>query len=170
MHRIVVALFVLGVGLGLTLFGAAEQNSYKKSLKPKGFTAHAVVLPPRTIGKTVIRDQTALAVEIRIQVEDYLPRDMEPKLMIDGVPVNGASRVIGVEDGITTLGFLVEKPNLLKEGATLEVQMGDEVETRSRVPGVLQREKILPLDKEETQRWELPPLDKWLLQTKPSPD
>jgi len=162
MHRIRTASLILP----LILFSAASagQNPYTQPLKPKGFSANAIALPPRTVGKTVIRARHSLAVEIRVEVEDYLPRNMEPTLMIDGVPVVGPSGVAGVEGKITTLFFVVEKPELLKDTAPLTIQMGDDERTRAAVPGTLQREKIKPLDPNEAKRLDLPALTEWLRQ------
>jgi hypothetical protein len=166
MPYVAIAFFLWVLGTGLVPLEAAAQRPYLQPLKTTGFTARAVVLPPRTIGKTVIRTKHALAVEIRVQIENYLPRGLEPTLFIEEVPVVAASGVIGVEGHVTTLGFLVEKPEILKEGATLALQMGDDVQTRSRVPGVLRREMIRPLDPDETRRWGLPTLDEWLSRPK----
>ncbi len=63
---------------------------------------------------------------------------------------------------MTTLGFLIEKPGVLKEGAVLALQMGDDAQTRARVPGVLRLDKIQPLGPDEARRWGLPALDEWL--------
>lgn len=160
MHRVLTASLFLP--MMFCSAASAGQNPYTQPLKPKAFTASATALPPRTIGKTVIRAKHSLAVEIRVEVEDYLPRNMEPTLMIDGVPLVGPSGVAGVEGKITTLFFVVEKPDLLKDKATLTIQMGDDERTRAVVPGALQRDKIKPLDPNETKRLDLPALTEWL--------
>ncbi|HXF38683.1 MAG TPA: hypothetical protein VN687_03125 [Blastocatellia bacterium] len=162
MHRIRTASLILP--LMFLSAASASQNPYTQPLKPKGFSANAIALPPRTIGKTVIRAKHSLAVEIRVEVEDYLPRNMEPTLMIDGVAIVGPSGVAGVEGNITTLFFVVEKPELVKDKAVLTIQMGDDERTRAAVPGTLQRDKIKPLSLNETKRLELPALTEWFRQ------
>ena len=131
-------------------------------MRPKGFTSRAVVLPPRSIGKTVIRPQPALAVDIRIEVEDYVPRGMEPTLLINGKPVPAASGLVKVGGKVSTLSFVIDQPAALEEGAALELQMGERVESRTRVPGVLRRKEIRPLDLKEAQRQQVPALTDWL--------
>jgi len=145
------------------------QNPYVQPLKPVGFRARAVVLPPRRIGATVIRSQQALAVEIQVQVRDYMPRDMEPTLLINGAPAGVSAGVMDVQGDVTTLGFVVEKPDLLQEGATLALQVGDVGGTRAAVRGVLRRAVIEPLPEDEAQRSGLPPLSEWLRQKRSSP-
>ncbi len=86
-----IAFFLWILGTGIAPSEAAAQHPYLQPLKPAGFSARAVVLPPRTIGTTVVRAKHALAVEIRVQVENHLPHGLEPALLIGGVPAEAAS-------------------------------------------------------------------------------
>jgi hypothetical protein len=158
MHRTIILLFA--VGLLLTpIF--VEAQSYLEPLNVKGFEAHAVAFQAKqaTPQEAVA---TRLGVEIQVQVVNYLPRALEPMLIIDGVPVPTRSRVVNVEGDVTTLGFLVDSPTSLKDGASLAIQMGDEVRTRSRVPETLELDAIKPLEGVEAQRLGLPDLKTWL--------
>lgn len=141
---------------------AAQRGLYDKALDPKGFAAQAIILPTRSIGATVLRAKPALAVEVLVEVEDYLPRALEPVLLINEKPVTGSTRVVGVEGRMTTLGFLIEEPGLFQEGATLHVQMGDEANTRALIPGTLSRDRIRLLPDDVLKRQELPMLHEWL--------
>lgn len=167
MRRTLNTAVLVGFALTLAMVVAAADNPYRRPLKAKGFSAQAVSLPPRTVGQTVMRSERALAVEIRIPVEGYLPRGLEPTLLIDGKPTKAASRVVGAQGQVTTLGFLIEDPGLLKEGARLALQMGGDSHTRSSVPGALRRGQIRPLES-VTERESLPSLNQWLRQAKPS--
>lgn len=160
MSRVPTALCIVG----LILIGSdgAAQSPYLQPLKPTGFSLQAVGLPPRAIGSTALRAKGALAVAVRVTVEDYVPRGLEPTLLIDGAPVPAASGVTAVQGRVTTLTFLVEAPELLKDGATLALQMGDDPKTRAPVPGVLRREAIQAPDPEEVRRLGLPSLAEWL--------
>jgi len=166
MRRTMTILVVVGIALTLARVAAATESRYERPLKAKGFTTRAIVLPARTVGETVIRAKPALAVEIDIQVENYLPRGLEPTLLIDGKPVKVASGVAGVEGQLTTLSFVIEDPGLLKDGVRLGLQMGDDQRTRSSVPGTLRRNQIRPL--EQADRGSLPTLDQWLRQAAPT--
>ncbi len=170
MLRLRARLISLAAVYALLLPPLGAQNTYVQPLKPLGFRARAMVLPPRKIGDTVIRPQQALAVEIRVQVRDYLPRDMESMLVINGVPAGWASGVVDTRGDTTTLGFVVEKPGVLKESASLALQMGDVVTTRVRVPGVLRLGAIELLPEDERRRSGLPTLSEWLGQKRSSPD
>ena len=141
---------------------AQDSQDYRRPMKPRSFNAKAVVLSPHKIGDRQIRAQNTLAVEVQIEVEDYLPRALEPVLVINDKPVKTRSRVVKVEGDKTTLGFVLEKPELLKDDARLSVQMGEEEQTRARVPGQLQLERIKPLDKDEAERMKVPQLSEWL--------
>lgn len=158
-------LFAFAAALTAGTFTAAAQDSsdaYRRPLKPRGFTARAVVLPPRKIGDSDVRAESTMAVEVLVDVQDFLPRALEPVLLIDGKPVKSRSRVVKVEGDITTLGFTLDKPAQLKDDAKLSVQMGEEEQTRARVPGELRLERITPLDKGEAERLKLPTLSDWL--------
>jgi len=160
MNRAPVALCL--VGLALVGSDSTAQNPYLQPLKPTGFSLQAVALPPRAIGSTTLRARGVLAVAIRVTVEDYVPRGLEPTLLINGVPVPTASGVTAVQGRMTTLTFLVEGPELLKDGATLALQMGDDPKARAEVPGVLRRETIQAPDPDEVRRLGLPSLAEWL--------
>lgn len=154
---------VLAVAVGLLwTCGSTGAQEYSRPLRVRGFTAQATTLPAQSIGTTVIRKTPAIAVEFLVQVVDFLPRGLEPQLFIDGNPVVAPTRVVKVEDNITTIGFLVEKPNVLKEGAALDIQMGDDIRTRSRIPGQLQRGEIRLIPEEQLRRLGLPSLRQWL--------
>ena len=161
MRRLVMALSMfLSV---LAALPAVAQSPYSQPLKPTGVTLQAVALPARSIGQTVMRAKSTLAVAVQVAVEDYLPRGLEPTLLIDGVPAKTAgSGVVGMEGRVTTLSFVLDSPALLKDGAELAIQMGDDARTRAAVPGRLRRQGIQPLDQSETQRRGLPTLDEWL--------
>lgn len=160
MSRVVIALSLLGLAL-VALDGHA-QNPYLQPLKPTSFSLQAVGLPPRALGSTTLRARAALAVAVRVAVEDYVPRGLEPTLLIDGAPVPAASGVTGVEGRVTFLSFLVEAPELLRDGANLALQLGDEPKTRVQVPGVLRRDAIQAPDQNEVRRLGLPSLTEWL--------
>ena len=165
MSRVVIALSLLG--LTLLVSAGHAQNPYLEPLKPTGFSAQAVALPPRAIGSTTLRARAALAVVIRVAVEDYIPRGLEPMLSIDGVAMPGPSGVIGVQGRVTTLSFLVESADALKDGASLALQWGDDPKTRAQIPGTLRRDAIQPADPSETGRLGLPSLAEWLSRPPP---
>lgn len=169
MHRLIGAVTVWAAAASGVVPLSAQQP-YQRPLVAEGFSARAIVLPPRRIGETVIREKATLAVEIRVRLRDYLPRDLEPTLLINGQPVPAAIGAVETEGAITTIGFVVEQPDALREGATLAVQMGDATHTRGRVPGVLRRAEIRPLDAGEAQRLGVPPLTEWLRAGTPRPD
>lgn len=150
MHRTIILLFSVGF-LWTPIFVKAQ--SYLEPLNIKGFEAHAVAFQAKPAA-------TQLGVEFQVQVVNYLPRGLEPTLIIDGVPLLTRSRVVGVEGDVTTLGFLVDTPAPLKDGAILAIQMGDEVRTRSRVPETLKVDAIKPLEGAEALG--LPDLKTWL--------
>ena len=91
--------------LGLVLFASAgqAQNPYLQPLKPTGFSLQAIGLPPRALGPTTLRAQGTLAVAVRVTAEDYIPRGLEPTLLIDGVAIQTASGITGVQGRVTTL-------------------------------------------------------------------
>jgi hypothetical protein len=155
--------------LGLVLFASAgqAQNPYLQPLKPTGFSLQAIGLPPRALGPTTLRAQGTLAVAVRVTAEDYIPRGLEPTLLIDGVAIQTASGITGVQGRVTTLSFLVEAPGPLRDGATLALQLGDDPKTRVQVPGVLRREGIQAPDPDDVRRLGLPSLGEWL--ARPSP-
>jgi hypothetical protein len=138
------------------------QSPPAPTVRPTGFTVQAVGLPPRTIGSTTLRARGALAVAVRVTVEDYLPRGMEPTLLIDGVPVPAASGITGVQGRVTTLSFFVENPDYLKDGASLALQLGDDPKATATIPGVLRRDSIPSPDPDESRRLGLPSLAEWL--------
>ena len=145
--------------------GSAQEpadNPYRTPLEPVGFEAHAVVAPPVAPPGEEILKTTRLAVEIRVELADYLPRGLEPVLVIGGEPVETPTRIVSVEDGVTTLGFLVDEAALLREGASLAVQMGDEESTRAALPATLRLRDIAPLDAEAARELGLPDLRTWL--------
>lgn len=164
MSRLIIGM-ILG-GLGLAVSSALADNPYLEPLKPKTFTAGAVVLPAREIGTMTFREKRTLAVEIQVQLEDFLPRNMEPTLLINGVPVEGGTRVVRVEDRVTTIGFMVEQPQLLTEGAVLSVRMEDVPGTQAKVPGELRQANIKGLSTDLMKERDLPSLAEWLQQRK----
>jgi hypothetical protein len=160
MNRAVITISLVAVIL-LAPVGYA-QGPATPPLRPTGFTMQAVGLPPRAIGSTTLRGRSSLAVAIRVTVEDYLPRGLEPTLVIDSAPVSAVSGIAGVQDRVTTLSFLVEDPNILKDNASLALQWGDDQRTRVEVPGVLRRGAIQTPDPDESRRLGLPSLADWL--------
>jgi hypothetical protein len=158
----VITAVTLWTAAGGGLVPLSAQQVYQRPLRPEGFSARAVVLPARRIGDSVIRSANALAVEIRVRVRDYLPGGMAPLLVIDGQPVETATGAIEVQDAVTTIAFILERPDAVRDGATLAVQVGDRAETRGRVPGVLRRAAIRPLEGDEAQRLGVPALADWL--------
>lgn len=166
MRRFLISVFVFALAAGsFAASNAAAQEStdaYRRPLKPRGFNARAIVLRPRKIGNTDVRLNSSLAVEVQVEVQDYLPRALEPVLVIDGKPVKSRSRIVKVEGDTTTIGFVLDKPELVKDDAKLSVQMGEEEETRARVPGELRLERIKPLDKSDAEQLNLPSLSDWL--------
>jgi len=170
-HAVLIFVMLLAISMGITGNTCDKTKTVQNGpisredfpMRPKGITSRAIVLPPRSIGKTVIRPQAALAVDIRIEVEDYVPMGMEPTLLIDGKPVPAASGVVGVKGNISTLSFIIEQPSTLKDGATLDLQMGERVKSRVRVPGVFRTEEIRPLAPKDAQQWKGPALKDWLM-------
>lgn len=160
MSRLAIMLSLVGAALFAS--DGHAQNPYDQPLKPTGFSLEAVGLSPRAVGSTTLRARPALAVAVRVAVEDYVPRGLEPTLFIDGAPVPAASGVTGVQGRVATLTFLVEDPNLLKDGAPLALQLGDDPKTRVQVPGVLRRAAIKAPDQEDVRRLGLPSLAEWL--------
>lgn len=153
---------IVGLGMLMGLNEAGAQDPYRQPLKPRDFAVQATVLPRRAVGKTVLRAQPELAVEIHVRFEDFLPRGMEPTLLISGTPASVYSFVKGVEGNLTTVAFVVTKPELLREGAELSVQVGDDERTRARLPERLELSKIKPLSAEEAKKHGVPTLAEWL--------
>lgn len=160
MNRMLITLNLMALVL-LAPVGHA-QGPAAPPLRPTGFTVQAVGLPARAIGSTTLRARSALAAAVRVTVEDYIPRGIEPTLLIDGVPVAAASGITGVQGRVTTLTFLVENPDLLKDGAPLALQPGDDAKTRAPISGVFRRESIRSADPDESRRLGLPSLAEWL--------
>lgn len=160
MNRVVITLNLMALVL-LAPVGHAQAPA-SPPLRPTGFTVQAVGLPARAIGSTTLRARSALAVAVRVTVEDYVPRGIEPTLLIDGVPVAAASGITGVQGRVTTMSFFVENPDLLKDGAPLALQLGDDAKTRAPIPGVFRRESIASPDPDESRRLGLPSLAEWL--------
>jgi hypothetical protein len=75
--------------------------------------------------------------------------------------VEGGSRIIKVEDNTTVMGFLVKRPELLKEGSALEVRMPDQPSTKATVPGALQKGSIRPLSEGAARQPNMPSLKEW---------
>ncbi len=132
------------------------------AVTPQRFSAQAVVVPARSIGDSVLRAQPTLAVQFQIEVQDYLPRGMEPTLVIDTIPVRGGSGIVSVQGRVTTLGFLVEDPALLRDGAVIQLQLGDDPRTRAQVPGALRLQQIQPPGEDAVRGLSLPTLEQWL--------
>ncbi len=132
------------------------------AVTPQRFSAQAVVVPARSIGDSVLRAQPRLAVQFQIEVQDYLPRGMEPTLVIDTIPVRGGSGIVSVQGRVTTLGFLVEDPALLRDGAVIQLQFGEDPGTRARVPGALRLQQIQPPSADAVRGLSLPTLEQWL--------
>lgn len=156
-------------GALMFLVAGAAATAWSAGAAPKaaGFTAAAIVLPARTVGNRVIRDGNKLAVEIRVRVQSYRPGDFEPLLVIDGKPQTLSSGVRGVEGQQTILGFVVESPELLRDGASLALQMTADGKTRTPVPGRLSLKAIKPLDASATEQAKVPALDQWLKSAPP---
>lgn len=166
MSHLFITVFLLGFGLFTS--DASAKNPYLEPLKPQSYKANAIIAPSRQLGAEVLRKGGTLGVEIQVEVQDFLPRALEPTLVIDGVPVRGPHRIVKVQDRITTLGFLVEKPELLKDGASLAVRMGDDKQTQAKVPGALSQENIQPLAEEKAKQMNMPSLKEWLKRPNPS--
>lgn len=149
----------------LQIFGVTfcTAGPYQEPPKPEGWTARAMVLPPQPAATDAARQKAALAVEVLVAIRDFLPRDMEPTLWIGDLRADTRSRVVKVEGGVTTLGFLVENPKLLREDAPLAVQTGEDAKTRAAVPGgTLKLDRIAPADPAELRRFNLPAVKDWL--------
>ena len=161
-----------GTMTGAFLFGvllAAASTAWSADAAPKatGFTAEAIVLPPRTVGKTVVRSSSQLAVDIRVRVQNYRPGGFEPLLVIDGKPQTLNSGVRGVEGKQTILAFVVESPTLLHDGANLALQLKEDAKSRTPIPGRLSLKAIRPLDAKTTDQEKVPALEQWLRGTTP---
>jgi hypothetical protein len=150
--------------LSIVSLGASDspsENPYLKPLKPQSYSAQAIAVPKRDPGALSFEKEPALAVEIQVPFENFIPRNNEPTLLIDGIPVEGGSRVVRVEGNITVIGFLVKRPELLKEGAALEVGMPDQPSTKVAVPGTLQRNSIRALSEDAAKQPNMPTLEEW---------
>ena len=62
--------------------------------------------------------------------------------------------------------FVVEQPQLLKEGAVLSVRMEDVPGTQAKVPGELRQANIKGLSTDMMKERDLPSLAEWLQQRK----
>jgi hypothetical protein len=157
---------LLAVGL-LARAWSADAATKAATTKMTGFTAEAIVLPPRTVGKTVVRASAKLAVEIRVRVQNYRAGGFEPLLVIDGKSQTLDSGVRGVEGKQTILGFVVESPNVLRDGATVALQMAADAKSPTPVPGRLSLKAIKPLPTKESEQARVPALDEWLRSAPP---
>jgi hypothetical protein len=170
-HAVIIFIILLAGSLGIMGNSCDKEKTVRNGtiskedfpMRPKSFTSRAIVLPPKSIGKVTIRPQAALAVDIRIEVEDYVPMGMEPTLLIDGKPAIATSGLVEVKGNISTLSFIIEQPATLKDGATLGLQMGERVKSRVQVPGVFRTEKIRPLAPRDAKQWKGPVLQDWLM-------
>lgn len=160
--RILVPLLALIAMGGSVSAEEPTENPYQAALRPTSFEAKAVVAPAVAPPGEVVRKPARLGVEIRVEFSDYLPRGLEPVLVIGGESIKTATRIVSVEDGVTTVGFLVDEAGLLREGASLAVQMGDEESTRAALPASLRLQEIQPLDSESARSLALPDLRTWL--------
>ena len=94
------------------------------------------------------RKSDVLGAEIVMHIHEYLPRGLSPVLLIDEEPAAHRYRIIDSNDRITTVGFLLDNPDMLKEGGRITVQYGEDSDTRSASVATvsLDKAKILGMD------------------------
>lgn len=151
-YLIIVAFLVL-VSSGI---GSSESNPYRRSLEAVNYEAKTMVLGKKRIGTVELRKEVSLAVEVHVQVKNFLPRAMEPWLMINGEKIGYSIGVVTVDNDTTTLGFIVPEHKQLKDGGELSIQMGDEQKTRAILSQTLRRNAIKPLDEASVKKYNLP--------------
>ncbi len=149
-YLISVAFLVLAVlGSGAAF---SESNPYRQALEAVDYEVMTTVLEKKSIGSVELRGEASLAVEVQVQVKDFLPRAMEPWLMVNGKKTGYSIGVISVENDTTTLGFVVPEHNLMRDGSEIAIQMGDEQRTRTILNQPLKRSAIKPLDAETAKK------------------
>lgn len=138
---------VLGSGTAFS-----ESNPYRQALTAVNYEVRTTVLEKKRIGSVELREEASLAVEVQVQVKDFLPRAMEPWLMVNGKKIGYSIGVISVENETTTLGFVVPEHNLMRDGSEIAIQMGDEQRTRAILNQPMRRSAIKPLDTETAKK------------------
>lgn len=121
---------ITGFLLSVALVGHAQDSPYEAPLDLQAMSVHAFAEDQETAVAALAADEV-LPVEVRLKIRDFLPRALEPVLVIDGEAVEARSRVVAVEDDITEIGFLLDDPTVLDPGAEISVQMGNVEDTRS---------------------------------------
>ena len=138
---------IIAVVLAVLPAAAHEPNPYRQSLKAKSFSTQ-VYAPDVTDTElaTAMRVPRKTVIEVQVVIENFLPRALAPVLIIDGQQASRRSRIVETKNSLTTIGFLVEQPSLLREGASLAVQMGDQNETRSTRTEPFSFERVKRMD------------------------
>ena len=140
--------------LALLPFGVgAQEDPYRQALAVEQFRVHVFTSDgdPGTAMKNLAADES-IPTEVRVRISNYLPRALEPVLVINGQPVPTRSRIISAEGDITEIGFLLIDSRVLDVGVEIAVQMGAEQTTRSSSKLEFSRELIEVLDTTEISK------------------
>lgn len=135
---------------------AEEDNPYRSALQAESYEIEAAVLESARIGSVTLREEPELVARVHVRIRNYLPRALEPTLLINGEKTGYSIGVVDVEDDVTTVGFVVPQHALLQDGAKIAVQMGDDEETRSSLERPVSRSAIKPLDENAAKDFGLP--------------
>lgn len=156
MKRYITLLLMLLACWFTALVAVAQQNPYLQPLNAQQYFIQTVVTQPKRLGKTVLQENAELAVKVLVEVKNYLPRALEPQLLIAGEPVGYSIGVIEVSDGISVLGFHISDPRQIVDGAEVAIQMGTDKRTRTKLSQPLQMSKIAPLSADTAEKFNLP--------------
>ena len=122
--------------LALAVVGAtmAQENPYKQPLRVESVEVHVVVADasPAEMMMALASEEPPPA-EIRVTVRDYLPRALEPTLLIGDEVASRGYRIVDVQDNLTTLGFILIDPGVVTEDSEISIQMGSDTDTRAAV-------------------------------------
>jgi hypothetical protein len=137
----------------ILVVSSAHANPYRQPLQTRGYTVNTVAVPPISIGAETVRASPMLAAEVLVEVQNFMPRALEPTLLVNGEPAGRSAGIAEVrEDGTTVLRFIVENASVLQDNASLAVQMGDDESTRGQLMTPLDRSAIKPLSEADAQR------------------
>lgn len=130
---------------------------YKQPMRAESVVIQIYVAEPAKVATPQIREllqrkNEVLGAEVTMDIREYLPRGLSPVLLIDDEPAAHRYRIIDSNDRITSVGFLLDSPDMLKEGARITVQYGEDSETRSSPIATVSLEKARILGVDSAQK------------------
>lgn len=176
MHNMRRGLLVLMAGAPLlaTIIPAQGQDDpYRQKMSVRSFDIKAAVPTtsplanrlrgagpdaPAVRSNPPAADAGKLAAEVQVIVRGYVPRAVDPVLVVDG---GMRGTLTGIEvinaEGDSRLTFTVlNAADVLRQGSELAIQVGDQEETRTRISEGVKLENVKPLDAGTARRHNLP--------------